>query len=882
MGAGGEERLLGIIDDSQCTAIIAPKAYCEQLKTISNTIPIATFEQLEADADTNISPPAQTNADDLAFIQYTSGSVATPKGVLVTYGNLNANMRMMAEGRYDCSRIFLSWVPHYHDMGLIGNFYLAMYDGGELHLTGADTFVRRPLSWLRLLSRTRATGTTVPHFALTLCTQLAHTLKPGEIDLSNLRMIVNSSEPVDWDGLAEFEAAFAPFGLSSGTVVPHYGLAECTVMVSYPGPDRPRYLDVDRAQLANGIIIPCSDTDKSQRIVSCGRGQIDSEFAIVDPETLEDCGPDRTGEVWITGSHVAQGFWNRPEETAHAFGRQIKGDTSDKLYVRSGDLGFVHDGDLFITGRMKDVIIIRGQNYFARDIEILAEQASPLIRTGRVVAIPMKHKGEETVGLLAEIAAKFDYRKDALDFVARFNASLGERLGLSPQVIVLVRRNSLPRTTSGKIRRRDAAELYRKGELTTVFEYHSSRFTPAGINKAAFPGLKDSDALRRWLEVLILEQSGVDKLSPDEDLFELGVDSLSMTNLLLEVEDLTGQSLLDEQFYAAPTLNTLIDTLSRNAPSPKAAPASANSPVDEAPAKRGWKKSLALQLRSFGPIWKSFKLPYRFGSHLLDRFTASQSITDRLARPYADALDALIEEQNIQDPERIRREVVRTGSWFVWRESSLGNAQTFADNVRYEGLHHIEQARQDGKSIIVSFVTTRLKGLYKYIPQLTDRPFGVIANLSADRIAFYGMGELAHVTGGKVSHDVSSARVAQIHNAHRILGKGGTIGVFIDSFQGVGGIKVPFFGRKRPMRPGVAELALDTNSAIIPVQQWLHDDGQITFEFKEPLTAQGETREEQVLSLMIQQTAILEEMWRTNPGQLSDEAIKRQLELPKL
>ncbi|MEO0591364.1 MAG: AMP-binding protein, partial [Pseudomonadota bacterium] len=243
--ASGKERVQAILRDSDCAGILALHNSTQELLPIAGDVRVFAVEDLETRPLSAIAPPIAASDHDAAFIQYTSGSVGTPKGVVVTHGNLNSNVRMMTSGRIQPQNVFVSWVPHFHDMGLVGNFYVAMHLGGALHLMDPGTFVRRPLSWLRLISSTRATSTAIPHFALGLCTRFARSLSPGDIDLSSMRLIVDSSEPVDWEGVDEFERAFAPFGLAPGTVVPHYGLAECTVMVSYP--DRERSLSSHRS-----------------------------------------------------------------------------------------------------------------------------------------------------------------------------------------------------------------------------------------------------------------------------------------------------------------------------------------------------------------------------------------------------------------------------------------------------------------------------------------------------------------------------------------------------------------------------------------------------------------------------------------------------------
>lgn len=876
------ERLSGVAEDSDCAAILTAAKFRDDLCAICGDRLVISAEDLLAERPSAIAPPYRAAEDDIAFIQYTSGSVGTPKGLVVSHGNLIANLRMLSEGRREDLGVIVCWVPHFHDMGLIGNFYLALFVGAELHLCDAADFVRQPLSWVRLLSSTRATYTTVPHFALKLCSRVVHLLQPGEVDLSPMRWLCNSSEPIDWEGLAEFESAFAPFGLTTGAVVPHYGLAECTVLASYVTESRPRYLDVDRDQFVKGNIALAEDHASAQRIINCGRGLVDCDFAIVDPETRRRHNPDRIGEIWISGSHVARGYWGKPELTAEIFDQAIAGEPGDTRYVRSGDLGFVHEGDLYITGRMKDLIIIRGQNYYARDIEILAERASPFVRGGRVVAIPLDRSGQETIGILAEVSEDFDYRNHAQDFVHSFSRLLAEHFGLSPSAIVIVSKHSLPRTTSGKIQRVDAKRLFEGSRLRPLFQFEPTQPLSAADGAAGFPGLQNQKLLRTWLVARLTALSGIPAISDQSDLFELGVDSLGMTNFILELEDVAQTSLLDERFYESPTLATLIQLL---AGEPDSGPGIANDEPQQTqgiapPKARTFKQRLSRHLRDRGPIWGPLRLAYGPGSRLLDHMVKSNRLQKRLSTPFLARLNGLIEEQGFEDSEKLKYDVARSYNWSGWRESCLSDPGIFAEYVTVKGIEYIQAAQDAGRGIILAMMHSRLKGLPKFIPELASRTIGAIANLPPERLEFYGMGDLAYKTGAFASRTIPSARVAQIHNAHRLLAKGDTVIMFMDTYEGVGGIAVPFLGRQRPIRPGIGELALDTGATILPLQPWLHDDGRMTLELKEPLQASGVSREEQLLSLMTQQVVVMETMWRENPGQMDAEAMKLQLDLP--
>ncbi|MEM6828258.1 MAG: AMP-binding protein [Pseudomonadota bacterium] len=880
---GERERLESVIAQSGCIGVItegdAAQTLTDLTSNLDRSVPIVSFKDLSAQSVEAAVPAHPSTADDLAFIQYTSGSVGEPKGVAVTHGNLIANVKMMTEGHQMGGEIIVSWVPHFHDMGLVGNFYAGMHTQSPLHVLSPEAFVRRPLSWLRLISQTRATNTTVPHFALGLCCRLAHTLKPGDIDLSSLRLIVNSSEPVAWDGLAEFERIFAAFGLPDGCVVPHYGLAECTVMVSHAKRDRPRFLDVNREELTKGHVVLAKGVD-AKRTVSCGSGHLDCEVAIVDPQTGRPCGEDRVGEIWITGSHVARGYWRQPQETAATFGQTLPNDNSGKSYVRSGDLGFVHGGDLFVTGRMKDVIIVRGRNHFAQDIEDVAEDSSPLIRKGRVAAIASEYRGEEAVGLIAEVAPRFDPERDASGFITAFSRRLHDKLGLTARRITLVRRNSLPRTTSGKIRRGDAGALYRDGQLPITFEYEMSSLAASRSAQASFPGIQDRAALHGWLAERFAQEAGVSEIADADDLFALGIDSLSATHLLMEIEELSGVSLLDERFYAQPTLATLLDILAQGGAKNAEQQPEPIPPPEPAPSARSFRKRVAHRLRVTGPIIGAAVLPYKAGSRVLDRILNTHSGLERLSRPYAADLESLVAQLRPSDEDAFRREFARCASWIVWRERALANPETFARFVTVSGLERVAQARTDGRGVILGLVHSHLNGLLKFVPELTERPFNTVANLPEDRAEFYGMGGLARASGSAQSQTIPAARVAQIHKAHDVLRQAGTVAVFMDAFEGFGGIRTQVATRLRPIRPGIAQLALDTGSTVIPTTFQLHEGGRITLEFHQPFHAAGVTHNERLMDLMFQQARTLDTLWRDRPGSMNYEALRAQLKLP--
>lgn len=878
---GAAKRLIGVMADSETDLILTNDEFAGPLQKQFPASRVISIDESLRMASIDLAAPRQVEDSDTALIQYTSGSVSDPKGVAITHENLLINLQMITDQREEEFASIVCWVPHFHDMGLISNIYVSAFLGTRLTLLGAGDFVRQPLSWLTAMSEARGTYASVPNFALKLCTRLAHKMKPGEIDLSCVKSIANSSEPTEWEATVAFEAAFAPFGLKPDAIVPNYGMAECTVLGTYYRRDQPsRFIDIDRAALARDRIMLSDDPIQAQRVMSCGRPALDARVIIVDAVSRERLEDGHVGEIWITGPHLAQGYLNKPDLTEEMFGQRPAGFEAGPAYLRSGDLGFLWQGELYVTGRLKDLIIIRGQNYYPRDIEVLAEDASSHVRGGRVVAFQAENSSNQ-IGLLAEVGPDFDYQTHAQHFISTFQRSLADHYGLTASPIVLLPKHALPRTTSGKIQRRDARRLYLDGKLNPLFEFHPLDGMRQNDAFAGFPKDGDPDRLTDWVLRTLQTVSKSAPVDLDSNLFDLGVDSLGMTHLLIDLEHVSGVSLLEAEFYQEPTAGKLVTMLS----SAKAAqdPVLPKRPQNEPPKKKRktLKDHVVAALRVNGPIVGNYNLPYGLGSQLQNLALATPGVSRVMSKHVRDRFDDFAEAQAIENTPWQRRQNGRINSWSTWRERRLARAETFDQFVTVEGREHIQAARDAGRGIIVGLLHTRMKGLPKFVPELAERPIGAVGNLSAERHEFYGMGELAYHIGAVSAKTTPSSRVAQLHNAHRLLRNGDSVFMFMDTYEGVGGITVPFLGRRRPIRPGMADLALDTDAVILLQQQWLQADGRVTLKFHAPLEPVGDTRSDQVLSLLLQQAALMEEMWRSNLGQMDEEAMRNQLKLPE-
>jgi acyl-CoA synthetase (AMP-forming)/AMP-acid ligase II len=419
----------------------------------------------EVAADTAL---LERRPNDIAFLQYTSGSTSAPKGVMVSHGNLLANLEMI---RIACGNTrastYVSWVPLYHDMGLILNALQTLYVGAACVLLPPMAFLQRPYLWLRAISHYRAEVAGGPNFAFDLCVDRNRPEQLEGIDLSCWKLAFVGAEPVRAATIERFTAAFRPYGFGPGAMWPGYGMAEATLLIS--GRERgegPVTRDLSRAALLRHQVLPPRDPTDSQPVVGCGRALTGEAIAIVDPDSRERLCAGRVGEIWVSGANVAQGYWQNAEATAETFRARIAGEESGS-WLRTGDLGFLDDGgELFITGRIKDVIIIRGANHYPQDIEDTVQSSDAALRRhgGAAFAIADPVEGERLV-VVQEVERTERNRIASAELIGRIREAIVVEHDIVPHEIVLLRPGALPKTTSGKIQRSLARQLWLHGGL---------------------------------------------------------------------------------------------------------------------------------------------------------------------------------------------------------------------------------------------------------------------------------------------------------------------------------------------------------------------------------------------------------------------------------
>jgi acyl-CoA synthetase (AMP-forming)/AMP-acid ligase II len=471
-------RLRAITNDAQPALALTTSSILSKVEGLFSQAPeLQTMRWLATDKitgrlETEWEDPA-VSSDTLALLQYTSGSTSAPRGVMVSHGNLLHNSAHINHA-FDLtpdSGVSVSWLPAFHDMGLTNGIIGPMCIGRPCFLMPPQSFLQRPVRWLRAISRYKGTVSGGPNSAYELCARRITPEQRETLDLSSWYAAFTGAEPVRADTMKRFAAAFASCGFRPSFFYPCYGLAEATLMVSGGlVKDEPIVCATQAQALAQNRIVEASEQQPNVRtLVGCGRAMPDTKIVIVHPESLTPCASGVVGEIWVSGPSVAQGYWNRPEETERTFRAHLN--TGEGPFLRTGDLGFLKDGELFVTGRLKDLIIIGGRNLYPHDIELTVEQSHPAIRSGCCAAFSVDVADDERLILAAEVerrhkaASRCQQDEDArphpkgrlwLDVEAVGRAirrAVAEVHDVRVHAVVLLRAGSLPKTPSGKLQR---------------------------------------------------------------------------------------------------------------------------------------------------------------------------------------------------------------------------------------------------------------------------------------------------------------------------------------------------------------------------------------------------------------------------------------------
>ena len=469
-----------------------------------------------------ISHETYTGASKLLFLQYTSGSTRDPKGVMVTHENILHNGPLVIPHP---DPVVVSWLPQYHDMGLIGCYLYPALQGGTTYGFAATDFIQRPALWFDTIRNYRATASTAPNFAYDYCLRAGRLSKESleNCDLSSLKSLMAAAEPIKPGTYTRFLQTFQPYGLKPECFYVGYGLAENTLAVSHVGRN---IVSVNKNAIAMGkarMTMEVSEIGAATQIISCGTPLPGQTVRIVDPEKHLAPPPGHIGEIWIAGESKCLGYWNNPELTLKQFRARLVDDSPyDDGYLRTGDMGFFHDGELFVCGRIKDMIILRGQNYYPQDIENVVERASGLIRASCVAAFQIHEDSEPALAIVAEVK-----NPRALPDARKIAAAVRNYLNVEVALISFIAPRAIPRTSSGKIMRHKTKHMWLDGQFTVLSEF--SREKDAGVSESG-PEIQSSfDELKARYSLTGQETY---------NLIEAGLDSLDLVVFMHELKEL--------------------------------------------------------------------------------------------------------------------------------------------------------------------------------------------------------------------------------------------------------------------------------------------------------------------------------------------------------
>lgn len=580
-------RIQAIADDAQAkVALTVAEVYERMVPMLEETPGLKTIEWVNVDQvedkQSALWMPPPITGETLAFLQYTSGSTGTPKGVMLSHGNMIHNSDIISYAFEHTRSVRTAfWLPMYHDMGLIGGVLQPMQIGQPNVLMSPMAFLQQPYRWLRAISKYQCNISGGPNFAYELCVQKITPEQREKLDLSSWELAFNGAEPVRPDTLERFAKMFEPCGFRREAFYPCYGMAEATLIISGGMKKSPPIIQaVDGYSLDRHQVVDADpDDDGARLIVGCGNTLPDQRILIVDPDTFEKKPADEVGEVWVSGPSIAKGYWRNPEATETIF-HAYTSDTHEGPFLRTGDLGFMQNGELFITGRLKDMLIIRGVNRYPQDIEHTVQQCHDLMDGMTAAAVMAEVADRERLIVIAE--APRAKRKDLTDIIAAIRKEVAIEHEVSVDAVALIRRGSIPKTSSGKIQRHACREHFLThtlpvlerwvawDEVQVSEEIQRVKLRRAQLEaaRADAEGLAVSDPLvrQRTVQMVIdkvreIAKDRARQIDPETDILELDLDSLERMEIIASIEDYYGARFPDDILPSMRTVAQVADCI---------------------------------------------------------------------------------------------------------------------------------------------------------------------------------------------------------------------------------------------------------------------------------------------------------------------------------
>lgn len=580
-------RLQAIISDAQTTAVLTTASELTNIKAQlagnlkSNTIKYIATDTIESNCLINWREPKIDN-NTLAFLQYTSGSTGIPKGVMISHGNLFHNERMISQAfGHSSDTVVVGWLPVYHDMGLIGNILQPLYLGRPCIFMSPMSFLQKPIRWLQAISDYKATTSGGPNFAYDLCIEKIRPEQLENLNLSSWNLAFTGAEPVRAQTLERFARVFGKYGFRSEAFYACYGMAETTLFVSGgSNTELPIVRYVDRTKLLQNRVVFISEWEVDcKKVVGCGHSYLNQEIVIANPESMDKCGDDEVGEIWVKGDSVAQGYWQNSELTKQTFNAFLT--TDEGPFLRTGDLGFLKDGELYVTGRLKDMIIIRGKNHYPQDIEQTVQNSHEALRIGHGGAFSIDLNEQEQLVIVQEVKRNYLRKLNASQIFTAICQAVAQSHGIQVYAILLIKTGSIAKTSSGKIQRYACRKGFLQNTLNIVsdwtinpnmkssFRNIQSELNEIEQNLQSDGLLKDNVAtIQTYLVNKIVEYHKANSMFIDTEKIDIqkpfsnyGLDSVALIELSSQLETWLGCEFSPTMLHEYPNIHSLAEHL---------------------------------------------------------------------------------------------------------------------------------------------------------------------------------------------------------------------------------------------------------------------------------------------------------------------------------